>query len=66
MDTKEFEAWQAVMNKRAKNIKSHSVDWGKTKIDPEKLSFEMGPALTEEQFKEYCEKTGIRPQILKK
>ena len=67
MDHKAFDAWQGVMKNRAKTLESQkNIDWGNTKVDPSKLSYEMGPALTEEQFKEYCQKTGIRPQIIKK
>lgn len=69
MDSKAFEAfqaWQETMAKRAKAAKSHNIDVSKLKLDPSKMSVELGPPLTEEQFKEYCKKTGIKPQILKK
>lgn len=66
--TKAFMAWQATMARRAQDAaKNNSVpDWKNMKIDPSQLTMEMGPALTEEQFKEYCKNTGIRPQVIRK
>ena len=64
---KAFLAWQATMARRAQEAAKHkNVDWKNMKLDPSKLGVEMGPALTEEQFKEYCKNTGIRPQIVRK
>lgn len=64
-NVKAFLAWQATMAKRAEQAKDKDVDWSKTKIDPSQLVAEMGPVLTEEQFKEYCKKTGMNHPVLK-
>lgn len=37
-----------------------------SKINPKDISYSMGPALTEEQFKEYCKKSGTKPTIIGK
>lgn len=67
---KAFLAWQATMARRAqeaaKNKTIKPEDWKSMKLDPSKLGVEMGPALTEEQFKEYCKNAGIRPQVIRK
>jgi len=42
-----------------------SSDWAKQKVAPKDMSVELGPMLTEEQFKEYCQNNGIKPHILK-
>lgn len=60
MDSKTFEAWQHTMAKRTKAVELPK------DIDFSKVSCEIGPALTEEQFKEYCAKTGIKPHVIKK
>lgn len=69
-NVKAFLAWQATMARRtqeaAKNATIKPEDWKSMKLDPSQLGVEMGPALTEEQFKEYCKNTGIRPQIVRK
>jgi hypothetical protein len=66
-NVKAFLAWQATMARRAHEAAKHKdVDWKNMTIDPSKLGVEMGPALTEEQFQEYCKNTGIRPQVLRK
>ena len=62
---KAFAAWQATMEKRAAQAKDKAVDWRKVKLDPSQLVAEMGPVLTEEQFKEYCRKTGMNHPVLK-
>lgn len=40
-------------------------DWAKQKVAPKDMSVELGPMLTEAQFKEYCQNNGIKPHILK-
>jgi hypothetical protein len=62
---KAFIAWQAELAKRAHAAKTQDIDWSKVKIDPSKLGVEMGPVLTEEQFKAYCEKTGVKHHVIK-
>ena len=42
-----------------------ATDWAKQKVAPKDMSVELGPMLTEEQFKEYCQNNGIKPHILK-
>lgn len=63
---KAFQAWQATMMNRANAMKAQNIDWTKLKLDPSKLAVEMGPALTEEQFKAYCKNAGTKPHIIKK
>lgn len=63
---KAFIAWQAAMAKRMVAAKTENIDWSKVKIDPSQLGVEMGPALTEEQFKAYCESTGVQHHVIKK
>jgi hypothetical protein len=63
---KAFIAWQAEMAKRAQAAKDQNIDWTKVKLDPSKLGVEMGPALTEEQFKAYCESTGVKHHVIRK
>ena len=43
-----------------------TVDWKKAAVNPKDVSFRLGPMLTEEEFKAHCQRTGIRPTILKK
>ena len=63
---KAFIAWKAEMAKRARvAAKTQHVDWSKVKIDPSKLGVEMGPVLTEEQFKAYCESSGVKHHVIK-
>ena len=62
---KAFLAWQAEMAKRARAANTQDIDWSKTKIDASQLGVEMGPALTEEQFKAYCESTGVQHHVIK-
>ncbi len=62
---KAFMAWQAQMAQRAEDAKTQDIDWSKVKIDPSQLGVEMGPALTEEQFKAYCESTGTKHHVIK-
>lgn len=40
-----------------------SADWSKLKA--EDIRFNMGTPMTEEQMKEYCQKNGIKPTIMK-
>lgn len=61
-------AWQKQMAAQTKRATDTDVDWANTKIDPKDLGVQMGPMLTEEQFKEYMKTQGggnvklIRPQ----
>lgn len=67
MSNEAFEAWQqTIKNRAAAAAGAPEVDWSKTKLDPSKLKCELGPMLTEEQFKEYCQKSAIKPTILRK
>lgn len=65
LPNKAFQAWQATMATRAKAMQESGIDWSKFKLDPSKLSVEMGPVLTEEQFQEYCKNTGINHKVIK-
>jgi len=62
-----FEAWKKVTSTRAEVMRAtmSSSDWAKQKVAPKDMSVELGPMLTEEQFKEYCQNNGIKPHILK-
>lgn len=51
------------MNERTRKS---DVDWEKANIRPEEMTYTFGPLMTEEQFKEHCKKTGIKPTILRK
>lgn len=56
--------WQAQM--QASAVAASQIDWSQVKVDPKDVSFQMGPMLTEEQFKSYCAETGLKPNIIKK
>lgn len=61
-----FAAWQETVSKRAENMaKGPAIDWANKKLDPKDLGVEMGPILTEEQFKEYCRTSGTAHTVLK-
>ena len=64
---KAFAAWQAVNAQRATATASQlgHVDWTKVTLDPKNIGVEFGPALTEEQFRAYCQQTGTKHQVLK-
>jgi hypothetical protein len=62
---KAFAAWQSEMARRMVAAKTDTVDWSKVKIDPAQLGVEMGPVLTEEQFKAYCESSGVQQHVIK-
>lgn len=66
---KAFEAWKAVQDIRAETTKNARIDWASMTDelrDPKNISVELGPALTEEQFKQYCKQNGIgAPKIVK-
>ena len=51
----------------AMNQNAAGVDWSKVKVDPRNLSFGLGPALTEEQFRAFQRRNGGggRPTIIK-
>lgn len=62
-----FEAWKKVTSTRAEVMRTtmSATDWAKQKVAPKDMSVELGPMLTEEQFKEYCQNNGIKPHIIK-
>ena len=62
-----FEAWKKVTSTRAEVMRTtmSASDWAKQKVAPKDMSVELGPMLTEAQFKEYCQNNGIKPHILK-
>jgi hypothetical protein len=46
--------------------KAPSDEWKKKLgVNPKDLRVSVGRALTEEQFKEYCKQTGVRPTVVK-
>jgi hypothetical protein len=53
-----FLAWKQEIDLKQQNSPHPETDWANTKIDPKDLSFQMGPMLTEDQFKEYMKTTG--------
>ena len=56
-----FLAWM----KQQQQQQQPDIDWANVKIDPSELGVNMGPALTEEQFKEYCKATGTKQHVIK-
>jgi len=63
---KAFAAWLATNAKRAEAAsKLPPIDWKNVKLDPKSIGVEMGPVLTEEQFKAYCQQTGTRHPVMK-
>jgi hypothetical protein len=60
---KAFLAWQARVSSRTVDA---TKDWTKEKLDPKDIGMEIGPALTEEQFKAYLEKEGIKSPVIRK
>ncbi len=57
-------AWERENSKAAK--RAATVDWKKAAFNPKDVGFRMGPMMTEEEFKAHCQRTGIRPTIIKK
>lgn len=47
-------------------VKASTVDWKKTTVDPKDVGFRMGPMMSEEEFKAHCQRTGVKPTIIKK
>jgi len=65
---KAFVAWMSSMQARHASTmaSAKTTDWKKTRVDPKKLGMEMGPILTEDQFRAYCKESGItRPHVMK-
>lgn len=62
-----FEAWKKVTAMRAEATRAamSESEWAKQKIAPKDMKVELGPMLTEEQFKTYCQSNNIKPHILK-
>lgn len=59
--------WHASVQAGAAAAKASGVDWSKVTVDPKDLRVQMGPMLTEEQFKLYCKETGTtNPTIIRK
>ena len=60
-------AWMKIQEDRQRQARK--VDWASMTddgpIDPKDLKVELGPMLTEEQFKRYCQSKGIAPTIVK-
>lgn len=61
-----MKAWHATTQKATEATKASGIDWTKTKVDPKDVGFSMGPMLTEEQFRAYCQESGTTPHIIKK
>lgn len=60
-------AWKASQDARDEAGKTH--DWSSVDVSSIKASdigYEMGAALTEDQFKAYCAEKGINPKVIKK
>lgn len=63
---KAYLAWRALNAKREKDMaKIAPADWKKMKIDPKDVSVQFGPILTEDQFKAYCQETGMNHPVMK-
>lgn len=61
-DDKKFELLMRWLEKRTADVQTQVVN----REDLKDVRCEMGPALTEEQFKAYCERMGDRaPKIVK-
>lgn len=58
--------WHAKVQAGADAARASGIDWAKVKVDPKDLCVQMGPMLTEEQFKLYCKETGTNPTIISK
>lgn len=59
-------AWERQNREAA--ARAAGVDWKKAAaaVNPKDVAFRMGPVMSEEEFKAHCQRTGIRPTILKK
>lgn len=64
---KAYAAWRAVQEERAK--RSAGFNWADAvdePIDAKNIKLELGPLMTEEQMRAYCEASGIRaPKVVK-
>jgi hypothetical protein len=58
--------WNHEVATMTKNTMRSGIDWSKANVSPKDVGFKMGPMLTEEQFKEYCQQTKTTPHIFKK
>lgn len=58
--------WNDEVATMTKKTLNSGIDWSKANIAPKDVGFKVGPMLTEEQFKEYCQQSGTRPHIFKK
>jgi len=63
MESQAYQAWKATQDSR--DQASKKIDWATLDVKPSDISYELGPALTEEQFKDYCESKGIKPKVIK-
>ena len=58
--------WEEQIRRSAQAAMQSGIDWGNIKVAPEDVGYRFGPVLSEEEFKEHCQRTGTTPHVIRK